>query len=368
MPSESVVAALEFLGAYSTPLIWFSIAAFLAGAILEVTDRRGLAVPVAAAGWVAFGVFWVSMFHYFYFEFASPLEGVLSLAALPLALYAAYLLVSGRDSLLIVSRAIACMGLIYLPIATIEPVKALLIESVAAQTQAGMGLFGYHPELVASPEGYASKFEFEPYTGEDYTTYIVLACTGIGSISVFGGLIASVRAPLSRKVKGFVAATGIIYVLNLFRNVFVGLAAPLGWFDTPTTNWLTVTLAGEGVRTSFFVAHHLISQTLSVVALIGITLIVVRLVPEVVEPLEEVLYVLTKSEYDLAAAVGRPETARGAHPDSVDDAGSVADAGAAGDGEDPGDDGGAAASPDGGTSPGDSPGGDSPSSTDGRGS
>jgi len=307
MPSESVVAALESLGAYSTPLIWLSILAFLAGAVLEVTDRRRLAVPVAAVGWVLFGVFWVSMFHYFYVEFGSPLEGVLSLAALPLSLYAAYLLASGRDSLLVVSRAIACMGLIYLPIATIEPVKALLIESVATQTQAGMGLFGYDPALIESPEGYQSKFHFEPYTGEDYTTYIVLACTGIGSISVFGGLIAAVRAPLSRKLQGFVAATGIIYVLNLFRNVFVGLAAPLGWFDTPTMEWLTVALAGEGVRTSFFVSHHLISQTLSVVALIAITLIVVRVVPEVIEPLEEVLFVLTKNEYDLAAAVGHPE-------------------------------------------------------------
>lgn len=306
MPSEIALGLLEALGAYSDHLVWLAILAFLAGAGLEVVDRRRAAVPIAAAGWVLFGVFWLSMFPYFWIEFGSPLEGALSLAALPLSLYAAYLLLTGRDQLLVVSRAVACMGLLYLPVMTIEPVRVWLIETVAGQTQSVMHLLGYEVPLETGANGYESRFDFSAYTapGDDYSTYIVLACTGIGSISIFGGLIASVRAPLRRKVVGFAAATGVIYVLNIARNVFVGIASPMRWFDTPTLEWLTVTLAGEGHRTSFFVSHHLIAQSLSVVALVAITLLVVRIVPEVMEPLEEVLYVLTNREIDLAAAIG----------------------------------------------------------------
>lgn len=303
MPSTAV-QLLEALGAYSTPLVWASILAFLAGAVLEVADRRALAVPVAAVGWATFGLFWLSMFPYFYLEFGSPLEGVLSLAALPLCLYAAYLLVSGRDQLLVVSRAVACMGLLYLPVMTIQPVEQWLIETVAGHSQWGMQLLGYEVALETAENGYQSRFDLSAHVDHDYSTYIVLACTGIGSISIFGGLIASVRAPWRRKLLGFAAATSVIYVLNIARNVFVGLASPLGWFDSPTMHWLAGTLGAGTTRTSFFVSHHLISQTLSVVALVAITLLVVRLVPEVMEPLEEVLYVLTNREYDLEAALG----------------------------------------------------------------
>lgn len=292
---------VELLDTVSMPLVWLAIALFLTGTALEFAGRRLLAVPTSAAGWVVFGAFWVAMFPHFYLEVRSPLQAILSLAALPLSLYVAYLLIGGRDSLLILSRSVALMGLIYLPVTTIDPARAWLIETVTVHSHFGMELVGYSPGITEGPEGYQSMFAFD-----GYTTYIVLACTGLGAISIFGGLIAAVRAPLRRKLLAFGLATGVIYVLNLVRNVFVGLAAPLGWFDYPVFEWLTVTLAGEGMRTSFFISHHVISQTLSIVALIGITLLVVRVLPEIVEPLEEVLFVLTGTEYDLDEAIGQP--------------------------------------------------------------
>ncbi len=64
-------------------------------------------------------------------------------------------------------------------------------------------------------------------------------------------------------------------------------------------------------RTSYLVAHNFIAQTLSIGALLGITYLVVRILPEVLEPLEDVLFVLTGSEYDLAAALGEEGRADG---------------------------------------------------------
>ncbi|SNZ04617.1 archaeosortase A, PGF-CTERM-specific [Natronoarchaeum philippinense] len=288
--------AIESLWATGTRniFVWAAIAAFLLTAALELTGRTRTARTTGAAAWVVFGVFWLLMFPYFAFDAKSIIEGVLSLAGLPLSLYAAYLLYTGRDSLLILSRAVAMMGLLYLPAMTIPAVKVFLIETVAQQAHFGMELLGYSPGIETGKNGYQSRFAFE-----GYSTYIVLSCTGIGSISIFGGAILAVRAPLARKAKAFALAVGVIWIANLARNVFVGLAAPLGWFDYPIFNTITDTLAGESMVTSFYVSHHLISQTLSVLALVGITLLVVRVLPELFAVLDEILFVLTGTEYDL---------------------------------------------------------------------
>lgn len=279
--------------------VWIAIGAFLLASALDVSGNRRYARYVGSAAWVLFGLFWLAMFPYFYYDVQSPIEAVLSLAGLPLCGYTGYLLYNGRDSLLTLTRAVGMMGVIYLPFTTIAPLRTWLIETVAIQSHMGMELVGYSPGLEEGSNGLQSRFAFE-----GYSTYIVLACTGIGAISIFGGLIAAVRAPLVRKVQAFVLAVGIIWVLNLARNVFVGLAAPLGWFDYGVFHTITAVLAGEGMRTSFFVSHHLISQTLSVVALVGITLLVVRVLPELFDVLDELLFILTGDEYDLRSEFG----------------------------------------------------------------
>ncbi len=296
----------DLLHSFSDPLAWISIGGLLAAMAADFADRRRIATRVGAGAWIAFGAFWLSMFPYYYFEFHSPLESILSLLAVPLCVYTGYLLFRGRESLLLLSRAVAVMGLIYLPAMMYAPLTRWLIETVAAQTHAGMELLGYNPGIEEGLNGYQSRFAFA-----GYSTYIVLACTGIGSIAIFGGLIAAASAPIRRKLLGIGLATGIIWTLNLARNVFVGLAAPLGWFDYPILAAISDVFTGGGMRTSFFVAHHLISQTLSVVALIGITLLAIRIVPEVLMILDEALYVVTGSEWGLAEAMG----ADGVRPD-----------------------------------------------------
>ena len=294
-------------------LAWAAIAVFLVGATLSwgerVAERRrpGLGTRfvlgaryVSVVAWILFGAFWLLLSPSFYYDAHSPIQTLLSLAALPLCWYTGYLLARGRDSLLVLSKAIAIMGLIYLPAETIPFVRQWLIETVAIQTHAGMELLGHSPGLTEGQNGYQSEFAFE-----GYTTYIILACTGIGSISIFGGLIAAVSAPLRQKLLAFALAVGIIWILNLVRNVFVGLATPLGWFQqAPFVHFTTEYLDQPAHYTSYFISHTVISQSLSVVALVGITYIVVRVVPEVMVVIEEVLYVATGSEYDLQDALG----------------------------------------------------------------
>jgi len=287
-------------------LAWTAIAAFVVAMVLKWRDLVDPARYLAAGAWVVFGVFWLTMVPHYYLEVKSPIQTLLTLAALPLCVYAGYLLIQGRESLLVLSNAVAFMGLFYLPAETIPVVRTWLIETTAAQTHFGMELFGYSPGIVEGSNGYMSKFAFDPdETVTGRTTYIIMSCTGIGSMAIFGGLIAAVDAPLKRKVTPFVLSIGVIWFLNLVRNVFIGLASPWGWFQQDIFVYVATEFMGAPAdRTSYLVAHNFIAQSLSIVALLGITYLVVRLLPEVLEPLEEVLYILTGTEYDLADALG----------------------------------------------------------------
>jgi archaeosortase A (PGF-CTERM-specific) len=188
------------------------------------------------------------------------------------------------------------MGLLYFPTQAVPWIRKLLITSVADQTYWGITLLGFSPEFAAGPVyGYRNKFVFD-----GFSTYIIYACTGIGSIAIFAGLIAATTAPLRRKLRSLALATAIIWVLNTIRNVFVAIATGEQWFQHPAIVGIAGTVAGvEGPHVSFWVAHSVISQTLSVVALVGITWIVVHRLPEMLSVLEEALFVLTGTEYDL---------------------------------------------------------------------
>ncbi|WP_246999135.1 archaeosortase A [Halosolutus gelatinilyticus] len=303
VPAVSLSALLE--SGLTDGLAWVAIGAFIVALCLQWLGAADPARYVATGAWIVFGVFWLTMVPYYYYEVQSPLQTILAIAALPLCAYTGYLLYGGRDSIMLLSKAVMFMGLIYLPVETIPVVKTWLIETTAAQTHYGMELFGYSPGLAEGSYGYKSKFDFDPNeTVTGRTTYIILACTGIGSMAIFGGLIAAVKAPLRRKLSAFALAIGVIWFLNLVRNVFIGLASPWGWFQQPwLVSFMTTYMGAEEGRVSFLVAHNYIAQTLSIVALIGITYLVVKILPEVLEPLEDVLFILTGNEYDLYSAL-----------------------------------------------------------------
>ncbi|MFC7215511.1 archaeosortase A [Saliphagus sp. GCM10025334] len=311
MSSPPVTVLPAAVGSFSATdaLAWIAIGAFVLALALQWRAHEDAARYLAAGAWVVFGVFWLTMVPYYYGEARSPIQTMLSLAALPLCTYTGYLLYRGRKSLLVLTKAVAFMGIIYLPVETIPFARTWLIETTAAQTHYGMELLGHSPGLNEGANGYKSRFDFDPdETVTGRTTYIVLACTGIGSMAIFGGLIAAVKGSLRRKATAFALAIGVIWFLNLIRNVFIGLASPFGWFQYDPLIYITTTYMGSPAdRTSFLVAHNFVAQSLSIVALVGITYLVIRILPEVMEPLEEALFVLTGTEYDLAGALGNPD-------------------------------------------------------------
>ena len=292
---------------------WIAILAFVAGTVLEYGDRE-LARRVHVAAWLLFAGYFASMVPYFIFEQKSVVEGLATIVAVPLSAAVGYHLHHGRDSLFVLSRAVALTGIIYQPAVAIPFVRQGLIEVVTDQTAWLLSLLGYTPEVVSGlyVDGlriaektypYESTFVFRG-TDRPITYTIAMACTGLGSMAVFVGLIGAVSAPWRRKARALAVSLPVIFALNLVRNVFISIGFGEQLFHVFPGVVMALFGLSEPLLVSYIVADRIIAQGLSVVALVGITWLVVREVPEVLVLVEDALFVLTGREYDLGAALG----------------------------------------------------------------
>lgn len=314
-----VLDVLAWAHQFSDPLAWLVVGTFLAAAVLDYADRD-VARPLAVVGWVLFGLFWLTLVHHFAITQKSIVEGIGVAVAVPGCLYAGYLLAQGRESLMVLSRAVGVMGLVFFPVQTIDPARQLLIETVTRQTEWAMGLLGQTaPQDFSVVSGqtanpprpdYRSTFEF--YQGDHRITYtILIACTGLGSMAIFAGPILAVEAPMRRKLRALAVSIPVIYALNIVRNVFIALS--FGQSRLQVFPGVVMDLFGttDPYMVSYYVADRLLAQFMSVVALVGITWFVVRELPEIAVVLDDALYMLTRKEYDLAGALGAdPSTDR----------------------------------------------------------
>jgi archaeosortase A (PGF-CTERM-specific) len=296
---------------WSEPLMWLVLATFLGSALLQQVDEMW-ARRVAVAGWGLFGAFWLVLIPHFALTQKSIIEGIGTLAAVPLSIYAGYLLWHGRDSLFVLTRAIGLMGLVYVPFITIGPLRQAIVELVTDQTAFLMALVGVDPvvvdgftyngvEIAEKQYAYESTFWFDG-DSRPITYDILLACTGMGSIAIFAGAILAVSAPWRRRLRALAMTVSVIYVLNLFRNVFI--AVSFGQQRMQIAPELVMTLFGlsDPQMVSYYVADRILAQTGSVVVLVGITWLLVRELPEITILVEDLLFLITGTEYDLAGA------------------------------------------------------------------
>jgi len=299
------------VSALTDALAWVVIAAFGASAVLQGSHRQ-YSRYTAVAAWTLFAAFWGLLAPYFFFEHMSVIEGALSAAAVPACLYTAYLVGTGKRRLETLTRSIAIMGLIFLPFETIEPARQFAIETVAQQSEWLMAQVGYHPPIVEGDHGYMAKFVFtgESVTGEPghkYTTTVLMACTGIGSISIVGGLALAVKAPLKRRLQALAVAVPVIYGLNVIRVVFIAVAHGEQWFRGGVYRTLVFAVfpTNDGNMVSYLFADRVLAQSASVVALVALTFLLLRIVPELGGVVEDVAYIATGNEYDITRQFAR---------------------------------------------------------------
>ncbi len=213
---------------------------------------------IGCIGWILFGIVWLLKVPG-YISFVDYFNTTLMiLACVFFVVLGLTILKSNNINVFTdVTAFSALSALLYFPFAINPWLKGNLINMVTDQTIALGNLLGFKLQKLA----------YNMIVLNDKRVEIILACTGIESMALFAGATLGIRADFSRKVKAFLISVPIIYILNLFRNVFVVAAYGNEWF-------------GEN---SFYIAHHVICKILATIALILISLAVFKILPELAD-------------------------------------------------------------------------------------
>lgn len=292
------------MSALTDLLAWVVVFTFGSSAILYARGNK-YTRETRTAAWVLFAVFWALLVPHFAFTQRSIIEGVLSAIAVPTSLYVAFLVWTGKRSFATITKAVAIMGAIYLPFEMIALLRGGSIEIVTVHVEYLLSGLGFEPTVTTGPNGLRSTFVFVAEDGHRFTTRVLLACTGIGSSATVSGLVLALDAPFRRRLAGVAIAVPIIYALNVGRVAFIALAHGYQWFSGLQDPVFLLFGTSDPNMVSFLVADRVLAQSASVIALVVITLALLRVVPELATVVEDVLFLLTGDEYDIGDELPR---------------------------------------------------------------
>jgi archaeosortase A (PGF-CTERM-specific) len=227
----------------------------LAMMILFVVSKKRL---IGALAWITFSIVWLMKVPY-YMGIRDYYNVVIVTLAFIFFLLLGLTIATCNDMRVFVDVTAfsALSALVYFPFAFSDELKYALIGLVAEQTVAVGNALGF-PMKKASVDVIALNSHY---------VHVILACTGIESIALFTGATLGIKADLARRIKAFFISAPVIYVLNLFRNVFVTASYAYSWF-------------GDN---SFYIAHNIIAKILATIALILISMAVFRILPELAD-------------------------------------------------------------------------------------
>jgi archaeosortase A (PGF-CTERM-specific) len=236
-------------------LLWIALGLFITATVAP----RKVAYPIGAVGWIFFALHWAYQpVHYLAVD--DYFNVIATILVAVFCGYIAFVMWKKADDLtLLMTRAAALGGILYFSFAELATLNHVLIGAVASQTAITLNFFG-----VA-----AIQADWNVLTLNNYPVQIILGCTGIESIALFIGVISCVHAPPRRKLAAFMVSVPTIYVLNILRNAFVLTATGNQWFGLP--------------ENSFYISHNIIAKFGSIGALVLISYLVFKLLPELLD-------------------------------------------------------------------------------------
>lgn len=260
----SPFSSLQPTGRFMQVLLWIALGLFIAATVAP----RKVAYPIGAVGWVFFSLHWAYQpVHYLAID--DYFNVIATILVAVFCGYIAFMMWNKADDLtLVITKAAAVGGIVYFSFAELATLNHVLIGAVASQTAVTLHFFG-----VA-----AIQADWNVLTLNNYPVQIILGCTGIESIALFIGVISCVSAPPRRKLAAFMVSVPTIYILNILRNAFVLTATGNQWFGSP--------------EYSFYVSHNIIAKFGSIVALVLISYVVFKLLPELLDMVVNVVGLL----------------------------------------------------------------------------
>lgn len=237
----------------------------------------------ALAGWI-FIVLALFVQLPVYFSENNFLYPLMAVLAVPFLYITGKYLLAEDARVMNLSRAAAVAFLIYAPFEYIPALSEWLILLVVGQVAWLLNAFGYVISIVCVDPvttqvinaASCNGLILNAITRNGFSVEIILACTGIQSIAIMLGVAAAVPTTTRQKVLAFLLVAPTIYILNLFRNVFVIMAYTSQWFPY----WPEIASNGEIGYESFFWAHNVIAEVLALVILILIAYGLFTIIPK----------------------------------------------------------------------------------------
>lgn len=155
------------------------------------------------------------------------------------------------------ARLVTVTMTVFLAVYTIDSVQKYLITMTAKDTIFLLSITGFEAEIMQNGSGTFISF---PSTEEPLMTQIITACTGVGTMSVFIGLITSFRQLSARqKIALSFSVASLIYALNAMRNFFI--SASYGYQMLHIAPDIIKLVFGRGDEwVSYYIADRIISQ------------------------------------------------------------------------------------------------------------
>ncbi len=243
-------------------LVFLSAIAFIAFLIIPQDKKKYCAV----AGWIFIVLSLILDLPFYIYEENNFLYPMMAVLSIPFLIITVSELLRDNNLTIYLSRGAAIAFLIYFPFGYIPELGNWLIGTVAGQVAWIGAAIGCHYSMVDWNLLQYSVFRVE----------IIHACTGIQSIAIMLGLSFCLPTTLKQKIYSFLVLVPVIYILNLFRNVFVVEAYTQQWF-----NFLPeIASNGEYGYESFFWAHNVLAELGALVFLIVLALAIFKIIPD----------------------------------------------------------------------------------------
>ncbi len=218
----------------------------------------------AIIGWIFIVLFLFAELPY-YFSINNFLYPIIAALSVPFLYITVKYLLAEDERVMHLSRAAAVAFLLYAPFEYIPMIGDWLINVVVNQVVWLLHAFNYPVSLE----------EWNIIARNGFRVEIILGCTGIQSIAILLGVAAAVPTTYLQKLYAILLTVPTIYILNLFRNVFVIIAYSGQWFPYMPE----IASNGEIGYESFFWAHNVIAELLALVVLIILAYGLFTLIP-----------------------------------------------------------------------------------------
>lgn len=177
-------------------------------------------------------------------------------------------------------------ALAYTPFELIKPLGDGLIRTVVFCVQVVFDVTGF-PYKRCARDIFESVWLIPGYT-VGYRDQIILGCTGITAITILLGVIFLTPASWKKKIVLFCLITIPIYIVNIFRNVFVIRAYFEQWFPFMEEQFYNPTIPGYA---SFVWSHNIICEGAAFLLVIIIAALLFKLVPGLVSSIKMILLI-----------------------------------------------------------------------------